>query len=213
MVSVIIIAGCTSIETKDAMNINEAEKIAGINKTETKLEQDFIDNTSLAINTPSNINTSSATNTSIIDENYCNDPTGCVPAQCCHPRYLVDKNYAPDCSGTRSICTADCGSFLDCRSWIPLCVNNTCGYKIGEREFIKKMNIVGCNGCTNSSEVYAFPREIESELLENEYNLEDFTMWVNGTMHEVHFKFTEKGYEAFNKLNLSVFGVVYNYTK
>jgi len=63
-------------------------------------------------------------------ENYCETNNDCVPNACCHPSFLVNKYYTPDCSGSRSICTAVCSGPLDCRSWEPTCEDNICGYEI-----------------------------------------------------------------------------------
>ena len=60
----------------------------------------------------------------------CVTDNDCVPAQCCHPRYTVNKDYAPNCSGIS--CTQNCGGPLDCLGGVPICINNTCRIKLSE---------------------------------------------------------------------------------
>ena len=58
-------------------------------------------------------------------EKTCFADTDCVPAQCCHSTDVVNKIYAPKCSGV--FCTENClQGTLDCGFGKPLCVNNRC---------------------------------------------------------------------------------------
>lgn len=46
-------------------------------------------------------------------EKQCSRDADCVPAQCCHAADAVNRNDAPDCSGT--FCTLECApNTLDC---------------------------------------------------------------------------------------------------
>ena len=54
----------------------------------------------------------------------CSVDADCVPAQCCHPTSAVNKENAPDCSGT--LCTMSCEGSLDCGAGEIKCVSNRC---------------------------------------------------------------------------------------
>ncbi len=62
-----------------------------------------------------------------VDERLaCGSDSDCVPAGCCHPSAVINKNFAPDCAGT--ICTAVCEpDTLDCGQAFPRCINKRCG--------------------------------------------------------------------------------------
>ena len=55
----------------------------------------------------------------------CTQDSDCVPASCCHPTDAVNKDNAPDCSGT--MCTMNCEpNTLDCGQGEIKCVKNEC---------------------------------------------------------------------------------------
>ena len=56
---------------------------------------------------------------------YCDSDSDCVRDRCCHPNYLINKKFAPNCS-ENTLCTLECSGNLDCRLWEPACDNNTC---------------------------------------------------------------------------------------
>lgn len=62
----------------------------------------------------------------VSDDNlyYCNIAEDCVPAECCHPTTVVNKNYAPDCAAAP--CDFSCQGPLDCGVGKPDCQNNRC---------------------------------------------------------------------------------------
>jgi len=209
--SLVFISGCIdqsisidlskrrSNETNKTMEFNESQKTIELNKTILEPEPEPIINISLE------------------GEEFCSEPADCVPAQCCHPSYLVNKRYAPDCSNTA--CTAVCGSILDCKQWVPTCENNTCGYRFETKDYVWTVDLVGCYGCTANGQIIDVAHRIEADLLKNEYMYNDYTMWVKGTkdlpksqaLHEIHFRFTEEGYNSFTNLNLSEYGILYVY--
>ncbi len=58
-------------------------------------------------------------------ELFCETPADCVPAQCCHADSAINKQHAPDCTGT--FCTAECApKTLDCKQGEIKCIANTC---------------------------------------------------------------------------------------
>jgi len=54
----------------------------------------------------------------------CAIDTDCVPATCCHPTEVINKELAPDCSAV--LCTMSCETILDCGQGEPVCKNNIC---------------------------------------------------------------------------------------
>ncbi|MEK6903516.1 MAG: hypothetical protein AABW64_02620 [Nanoarchaeota archaeon] len=54
----------------------------------------------------------------------CNNDSDCVPAQCCHPTSVVNKQYAPDC--TAVLCDQSCEGTLDCGKGKPVCKDRIC---------------------------------------------------------------------------------------
>lgn len=54
----------------------------------------------------------------------CQTDSDCASATCCHPEDVVNKRYAPDCSG--AICTAVCLGPLDCGRGEIKCVERAC---------------------------------------------------------------------------------------
>ena len=58
------------------------------------------------------------------DLTYCETDSDCMEATCCHPTEVVNKRFAPDCSGTP--CTMSCVGPLDCGAGRPACENNRC---------------------------------------------------------------------------------------
>ncbi|MBU1202761.1 hypothetical protein KKH39_01830 [Patescibacteria group bacterium] len=63
---------------------------------------------------------------------YCESDDDCVPATCCHPTRVVNKNYAPDCAAVA--CTFSCEGPLDCGAGHPACENNKCVIAEGRLE-------------------------------------------------------------------------------
>ncbi len=60
-----------------------------------------------------------------ISQKSCFVDEDCVPAQCCHPTDVVNKIYAPSCSGV--YCTEECKKgTIDCGCGKPACVDNKC---------------------------------------------------------------------------------------
>ena len=61
-----------------------------------------------------------------VDEKLaCSIDSDCVPAGCCHASSVVNKNFAPDCSGM--FCTAVCEpDTLDCGQGKPKCIVGRC---------------------------------------------------------------------------------------
>ena len=58
-------------------------------------------------------------------ETFCTTDDDCVPAECCHPTSAVNRNFAPDCTGT--FCTAYCApDTLDCGGGEVKCIKNKC---------------------------------------------------------------------------------------
>lgn len=51
----------------------------------------------------------------------------CVPATCCHPTQVVNKQFAPNCRAI--MCTMSCETVLDCGRGMPVCNNGTCEVK------------------------------------------------------------------------------------
>lgn len=67
----------------------------------------------------------SCTTSEIPPEKQCSVDEDCVPAECCHPTDVVNKNYAPDCAGI--FCTMDCqGGTLDCQQGEIKCLQGEC---------------------------------------------------------------------------------------
>lgn len=58
-------------------------------------------------------------------EKQCAVDSDCVPAQCCHPKDAVNKNYAPNCQGL--LCTQECvPNTIDCGQGEIKCVERMC---------------------------------------------------------------------------------------
>tara|TARA_Y100000310_G_scaffold138289_2_gene137248 strand:- start:47292 stop:48008 length:717 start_codon:yes stop_codon:yes gene_type:complete len=57
-------------------------------------------------------------------QQQCKEDNDCVPAECCHPRYVVNKKYAPQCEGIA--CTESCEGPLDCGAGHPACEKGIC---------------------------------------------------------------------------------------
>lgn len=58
-------------------------------------------------------------------EKSCSTDTDCVPAECCHARETVNKEYAPRCEGM--LCTMNCEpETLDCGQGEIKCVDGEC---------------------------------------------------------------------------------------
>jgi hypothetical protein len=57
-------------------------------------------------------------------QNYCLSAKDCSPATCCHPSEVVNKDYAPDCSG--AFCSQECSGPLDCNMGRIDCIDNEC---------------------------------------------------------------------------------------
>ena len=57
-------------------------------------------------------------------ETSCKTDSDCVPAQCCHPTSVINKQYAPNCSAV--LCDASCQGPLDCGTGKPVCMKGTC---------------------------------------------------------------------------------------
>lgn len=58
-------------------------------------------------------------------ELYCEKDSDCVPAQCCHPTSVINKEFTPDCTGI--FCTLECREdTLDCGYGSPACIKNKC---------------------------------------------------------------------------------------
>ena len=57
---------------------------------------------------------------------YCETAADCVPNRCCHPGEAVNIYYAPDCEGSKGICTLECSAPLDCGYGRIECIQNKC---------------------------------------------------------------------------------------
>ncbi|HII14932.1 MAG TPA: hypothetical protein HA362_01345 [Nanoarchaeota archaeon] len=57
-------------------------------------------------------------------QDSCTAKEDCVAASCCHPLSVVNKAYAPDCSGI--MCTMVCSGPLDCGAGSIECVDGKC---------------------------------------------------------------------------------------
>jgi len=60
----------------------------------------------------------------IVEKTACYSDSDCVPDSCCHASAVVNKKYAPDCTGVA--CTQECSGPMDCGMGKPACVNNAC---------------------------------------------------------------------------------------
>ncbi|VVB60183.1 Uncharacterised protein [uncultured archaeon] len=58
------------------------------------------------------------------ERRYCQSDSDCIPATCCHPAELVNRKYAPDCTG--ELCTEACIGPLDCRRGEIRCIDSRC---------------------------------------------------------------------------------------
>ena len=62
---------------------------------------------------------------SVPAEKVCTEDSDCITAQCCHADDAVNKDHAPDCSGT--LCTMNCEpDTIDCGQGSIKCVSGSC---------------------------------------------------------------------------------------
>lgn len=55
----------------------------------------------------------------------CTADSDCAPISCCHANSCIQKDKAPDCSGT--FCTLECApNTLDCNQGSCSCINDKC---------------------------------------------------------------------------------------
>lgn len=58
-------------------------------------------------------------------EKSCLVDSDCLPAECCHPRTAINKDYAPSCEGIA--CTMNCEpGTLDCGQGEVQCIEGKC---------------------------------------------------------------------------------------
>lgn len=71
------------------------------------------------------ISCSPSSTNSIPAERQCAVDADCVPAECCHAKSAVNKNFAADCS--EMFCTMECApETLDCGQGEVKCVEGEC---------------------------------------------------------------------------------------